>query len=88
MSECNLNYWTKINAMALADECHEILAQINWKPWKKDKVINREHLKEEIIDTLHFAINLLTLWFKDVDEIIDAYNLKHKENNRRQDNGY
>ena len=43
--------YTKDKVLALLDETHEVLREINWKSWKKTKKdIDHAHLLEELAD--------------------------------------
>lgn len=84
MSVDEKQQYTKDNVLGLLDETHEVLREINWKAWKKkNKPINKEKLKEELADTLHFYINLCLVWEFTSDDIYDAYLEKDNENYKR-----
>jgi NTP pyrophosphatase (non-canonical NTP hydrolase) len=62
---------------------------LNWKSWKtKQSEPDPEYLKAELIDILHFTLELLLIWGADADEIYTRYMNKNKENIRRYDSGY
>lgn len=74
---------------AICCELGEIGDEINWKPWKKTvKVINLVTLRTELIDVLHFALELCIMWGLDADTIFEIYKDKMQENHERQDRGY
>ena len=82
-------YYTKENLVYIIDECTEILDWINWKPWKRTrKEVNVEEVKYEIIDILHFWVNLCLIWGIDVDDVYRYYFHKQRINVKRQDTGY
>lgn len=75
--------------LALDDELHEMMAECGWKPWASDKFINDHAMRGELIDALHFLLNLMILsGFKDWDEVEAAYLHKRGINERRQEEGY
>ena len=71
-----------------------------WKPWKSDFVAKQEtyikdmsdkdqlEIKFEMIDILHFMLNMFIALGMDSEEIFKLYFLKNAENFARQDNGY
>ncbi|QFR55981.1 dCTP pyrophosphatase [Serratia phage Muldoon] len=78
----------------------EKAASAVWKPWKGDHGAMRERLiselsdkdqleiKFEMIDILHFILNMFAALGMDAEEIFKLYFLKNAENFARQDNGY
>lgn len=70
--------------LAAMAEMMEVLNEINWKPWKKKKKqIDLKHLEEELIDVLHFWLELCLIWGISSKKIIDTYNMKNKVNHQR-----
>ena len=78
----------KNNILATLDELHEGLAEVGWKPWASSKHINRDALKGELVDVLHFYINLLGVIGVTPDELFEAYFNKAAKNKKRQEDGY
>lgn len=76
------------NVTALTDELHELLGEIGWKPWAKSRHINLDAAKGELIDALHFLLNLCLVLGMDASEIIHRYDAKHEKNAKRQEEGY
>lgn len=78
----------------------EKAASAVWKPWKADHAAKRNtkisemsdkdqlEIKFEMIDILHFVLNMFQALGMDADEIFKLYFLKNAENFARQDNGY
>ena len=78
----------------------EKAASAVWKPWKSDHVAKQEtyikdmsakdqlEIKFEMIDILHFMLNMFIALGMDSEEIFKLYFLKNAENFARQDNGY
>ena len=86
-----------INQMILAlhEEAVEIMRETAYKNpeympfgWKKGQQFNNEKFKEEIIDIIHFVMNLCIISGMDSDEIYNRYLNKNKENFIRQDDNY
>lgn len=78
----------EVMAVALADEAFEILRELNWKPWKKPKSVDYPKLKEEVIDALHFVMEMCVLLHMSDHDILNAYTTKMTENINRQIKGY
>lgn len=78
----------KNNILASLDELHEALAEIGWKPWASSRHINRDAVKGEMVDVLHFFINILGAIEVTPQELIDAYFVKADKNKKRQEDGY
>jgi len=86
-----------INQMILAlhEESTEIMRETAYKNpdfmpfgWKKNQEFNNEKFKEEIIDIIHFVMNLCIVSGMDANEIYNRYLGKNKENFKRQEDGY
>jgi dimeric dUTPase (all-alpha-NTP-PPase superfamily) len=81
--------WSKDLLLALMDEMSELLGQINWKWWSKNrKEIDVIELKFELIDMLHFILSLMLVWGMTDKEIYTMYMAKANENLDRQKRGY
>lgn len=78
----------KTNHMALIDEMHEALAEVGWKPWASSRHINREAFKGEMVDVLHFFMNLLIVNGITPEELYLGYISKRGINVARQAEGY
>lgn len=83
------------NVLALTDELHEMLAETSWKPWAKADYVNADKATNELIDALHFLMNLfLVLAPEDrgpdalAADIFDRYERKRAINAERQRKGY
>lgn len=84
--------YTKEFALAIHSEISEMLDWMNWKFWKKTKVdYTPERIKElhiELIDILHFWVNLCIIWDLTPEKLINLFEEKNKENFNRQERGY
>lgn len=83
------------NILALHEEAVEIMRETAYKNpefvkfgWKKGQTFNEEKFKEEIIDLMHFLVNLAIISGMDSYEFFDRYVNKNKENHKRQEDGY
>ena len=80
---------TKDTAFALMSELHEVMGEVNWKPWKKTpKVVDEQKVKEELIDCVFFLLELLLIWGFQPSELFRMYEEKLRVNIDRQNSGY
>lgn len=78
------------NHSALIIELSEFMAEVQWKPWAKNRgtVLSRTLALKELVDAGHFLANLaIALGITD-DEWESAYQAKQEINVRRQAKGY
>ena len=73
---------------ALVHEAIELQRETNWKWWKKESVIDREKIQDEIIDIWHFLIQISIESGMDSKKIMEKYMEKNEENLKRQIKGY
>lgn len=81
------DYSVKVT-LAISSELEELKDQLNWKWFKKPHEIDQTELKFEIIDLYFFVLTLMVTWEMTPEEAYSLYLTKHKENVRRQENGY
>jgi dimeric dUTPase (all-alpha-NTP-PPase superfamily) len=77
-----------LNFVGVITEACEALENTPWKPWKKSMVYKQKEFRKELIDLLHFVFNLCIAADMSPEDIYDMYAEKHKENMRRQKEGY
>jgi dimeric dUTPase (all-alpha-NTP-PPase superfamily) len=74
---------------ALNAEVVEFMQELNWKSWKKTtKAINKDFIQLELVDALHFLLELMIIWGMDASKIYTLYKEKMDENIKRQESGY
>ena len=74
---------------ALIHEAVEVQRLTNWKWWKQpNKTLPINHLKEELIDILHFWLDAVDSVGMSPEEIVRQYERKNQINHHRQENGY
>ena len=67
--------------LCATDELHEVLGEVNWKPWKNNRGIkNMENYREEMADVLHFILDLYLAAGLTGRDIVLDYLSKHYEN--------
>ena len=80
----------------LADEVAEALYEMpNYKLWKdyndmspEKREVQWQKVRMELVDSLHFFVNLLIGAGMTAEEVYQMYMAKNSENHRRQDAGY
>jgi dimeric dUTPase (all-alpha-NTP-PPase superfamily) len=80
--------YIKSMTLAATDELHEALAEVGWKPWATSRHVNRDAYLGELIDVLHFWVNLCLAVGANAEEIAFRYNEKANRNAKRQAEGY
>lgn len=89
--------YVKDMKLALEAELQEVLDETTWKPWvhvplRGSRWVNRDAYVGELVDVLHFFINMLLVLGDDPKElaieVADRYLRKHDINRQRQENGY
>jgi dimeric dUTPase (all-alpha-NTP-PPase superfamily) len=90
MSNEQLIAYIKENVLAATDELHEALNETYWKSWAAmaPGFRNREAYVGELIDTLHFLLNLLLAARVTPEELVTRYGGKNRVNHQRQATGY
>ena len=76
------------NATAAVQEMAEVREEFSWKPWAKDEpFVNRDRVRDEVIDVLHFLGNILTAIGVTDEELEQAYKVKQNINRQRAASG-
>lgn len=88
MNRLEVIEYIRWNVLALEDELHEALQEMGWKPWSTSRHLNREEYVGELIDALHFLVNLFLAAAVEPEEVMRRYVMKHHVNRQRQENGY
>jgi hypothetical protein len=81
---------------ALGMELSEVLDEVDWKPWTTNErpPINRDAFVGELIDVIHFWLNMLfpvcakMTPTEIADEVFTRFAMKNRVNAERQANGY
>ncbi len=80
----DLSTWLQKEVLAMISELAELLDEVNFKWWKNPKEVDREAVKEELVDILHFFVSMCLKAGLSADEVYRAYLAKNEENFRRQ----
>jgi dimeric dUTPase (all-alpha-NTP-PPase superfamily) len=72
----------------MLDEAHEALGEISWKWWTSEKFFNEEEFKGEVVDIMHFVLNLVMVSGMSPEEFYIRYQWKNTKNAERQRAGY
>src|SRR5215831_8715238 len=75
-------------ATAITHEAIELQRLTNWKWWKKPVKFDDSQAREEIIDLLHFLVQVSIELGMTPKEILDEYMRKNRINKERQEKGY
>ena len=54
--------WMQKEVLAMISELSEVLDEVNFKWWKNPKEIDRDALRNELVDVLHFFVSMLMQW--------------------------
>lgn len=76
--------WIQKQTLAMLSELAELLAEVNFKWWKNPKDINRDNVKEELVDVLHFFTGMCNRMGMGSSELYERYLAKNEENFKRQ----
>lgn len=94
MSPDQLINYIRDQHQAAVMELGEALDEVSWKPWAQGSWIHRDEFMNELVDVLHFWLNMaLAIGGKATarelaDEIFTRFALKNRTNARRQVDGY
>lgn len=88
MNEEERALFIKDMVLASTDELHELLAEVGWKPWATSRHVNRDAAVGELIDLLHFVLNIGLALNVTGEELYLKYMAKRQKNIKRQEEGY
>lgn len=73
---------------AIVHEAVELQRTTNWKWWKSPVDFDRERAKEELVDVLHFVVQVALELELTPDDLLREYRRKNAINRKRQESGY
>ncbi|WP_406678430.1 dUTPase [Moorella sp. ACPs] len=76
--------WIQKEVLAMVAELGELLEEVNFKWWKNPHPLDREAIKGELVDILHFLVSMCLKAGITAEEFYQAYLAKNQENFRRQ----
>jgi hypothetical protein len=76
------------NVMAIVHEACELHDETSWKPWAKDQFINGASIRHELVDIMHFMVNIALAVDMTADDFVEMYFAKAAVNAKRQAAGY
>ncbi len=80
---------TQMMLFAVIEEAVELKRELNLKEWKKTRhSVSTDKVKEELIDMLHFIINIALIWGLEPEDLFDEFIDKQMINRVRQEIGY
>lgn len=82
--EYDLSTWLQKETLAIVAELAELLDEVNFKWWKNPQPVDRERVKEELVDILHFFVSMCIKCDISPEELYQGYLAKNEENFRRQ----
>jgi len=88
MDDETRNQFIRDMVLAATDELHEALAEVGWKPWATSRHLNRDAFIGELVDVLHFLVNLWLAAGATAEEVETRYMEKANRNMIRQNKGY
>jgi len=80
---------TQVLVLAIVDEAMEVLREVSWKPWKRERrPPDVGAIQLEIVDLWHFLLNLSIVWGLTPAQLVREFERKHQINRERADGGY
>lgn len=84
----DIAFYLEWNVFAAYQELAELSVEFSWKPWAVDEpFVNRDRIRDEAIDILHFVGNILTAIGVTDEELAEHYQAKQEKNRRRAASG-
>lgn len=80
--------WILNYCRAITQEVAELTDSVPWKWWAKYQKFDKQNVRVEIVDLLHFLVSLAQVAEMSADDVYEAYTRKHAVNISRQDSGY
>lgn len=84
LDQVNDDQWMQRYMMAMFVEMAELMDETNYKWWKNPKEVDKDALKEELVDILHFFVSLCIRSGMNAQDLYARYLEKNKENILRQ----
>ena len=85
LEDISMDQWLQKQTLAMVSELAELLEEVNFKWWKNPHELNRENIREELSDILHFFVSMCIEAGMTADDLFKQYVGKNRENFRRQE---
>jgi hypothetical protein len=80
-----VDLWLQNYSRALAQETSELLDSTPWKWWSRDRAVDLDNARVEIVDALHFWLSLAMVAGMEAEDVFRLYCKKNAVNHTRQD---
>jgi hypothetical protein len=80
--------YIRVMTLAAINELNEAVDETSWKTWVTDNYINRDAYVGELVDVLHFLVNLCLAVGVTPAELEALYQAKADKNKARMESGY
>jgi len=80
--------WLLNYARALSQEVAEMTDSVPWKWWAKYQKYDKDNVRVEIVDMLHFLVSLAQVAGLKAQDVHELYMKKNRLNFDRQERGY
>ncbi len=84
LEDITMDQWIQKETLAMLSELAELIDEVNFKWWKNEKQIDKDKVKGELVDILHFFVSMCLKTGMDADELHQRYLDKNAENFNRQ----
>lgn len=80
----SMEQWIQKETLAMLSELAELIDEVNFKWWKNEKPVDKDRVKDELVDILHFFVSMCLKTGMSAEELHERYLNKNKENFARQ----
>jgi dimeric dUTPase (all-alpha-NTP-PPase superfamily) len=81
-------HWLLNYSRALSQETAELVDSLPWKWWAKYQKYDRDNVRLEIVDLVHFLVSLAQVAGLSAADVHELYMKKNRVNFQRQETGY
>ncbi len=84
LQDIPMEEWIQKETLAMISELSELIDEVNFKWWKNKKPVDKNLVKDELVDILHFFVSMCLKTGMSAQELFERYLDKNKENFDRQ----
>ena len=84
LQDIPMEWWIQKETLAILSELAELIDEVNFKWWKNEKPVDKDKVKDELVDILHFFVSMCLKTGMDAGELHKRYLNKNSENFARQ----